>query len=559
MVEGILVSHSYQSLLSKEPTSESSGSGSGSGGPQEAVYQYPHDLNEVLNAIKCGFYESGLVKQDDALNEASDVLGMGKYCITLKVGSKIDAYSSVLHSWCSAEVVQVQAEEGAVRVTFAGWGGGFDETLFVAENHLAPPRSLSLSADCKETPPALVPPALLATLESKCRAEHVRALTRPAGYVPHKAIAADVERVLAEVIRGASATANGGSSDILEEFQQAYDSKIVQVTSATNGADSGGDGDFQDMAQYLGESSYESAPSAMKIRLLCWLCGEMVGTISAKTHLEEIMEQKHAIEKASRGGSRSKQEGTEEEPPAPPSSETTAAPRTGKRRASEMLEESAEEEEGGGRSGACVDSQQLAEFDVRIAPLGRDRDGSTYWVFRKDTGHCDCPAPRIFREDHASREWTVFSDEKGADIQHLLAWLSDFGVNEVALKQKIRTLVSAQSVASSPTSTSARPLLEPAPPPMRALHLDVMLGPEGKLEAGVKDLDGRIIISTFKQNDQNRSCAKDAGILICDQLISLNAHPIYDITSLQKAMSSVKQTHAASCASEGEGGGGLVA
>ena len=84
----------------------------------------------------------------------------------------------------------------------------------------------------------------------------------------------------------------------------------------------------------------------------------------------------------------------------------------------------------------------------------------------------------------------------------------------------------APSSSSTPLVGSAR--AAPDAPPIHARYVDVLLGPDGRLAAGVKDLDGRVIVSTFKLNDQNRSCAKDAGMLICDQLISLNAHPIHE-------------------------------
>ena len=544
IVEDLLASPSHQSLLGKDLEATTTASVS----PQNI--RYPHDLSSILSAITCGYYESGLVK-DDTSDEAIEGLSMSKYCMTLKTGTKIDAYSSVLHSWYSSEVVEIFSQEGKILVTFPGWGVGFDETLSVDGKYVAPHKSLSLSAECKDTHPDLLPSALLVDMEHRCRKEHLRTVSRPSRYVPHEAIAGDIKRILSQ---------NTTGGDMLEEFLQVYESKIVGASSTPNLVESsgGGDHDFQDVVQFLSQSSYEGAPLTMKVRLLCWLCEAMVGSARAKTYLEDVMEQKLALEKATRMGTKSKQEESDA------SVESLEKPRTGKRRACEMLQESYSGDVGGESSGGPggaggtsverISTDVIDSFEYRILPLGKDRNNSMYWMLKKDNSaqSSSSPSLRIFCEDHSAQApgWKVFSDN--ADIQLLVSWLSDYGIKEVALKQKIRTLLGATPLSPAVPLEGARLGMDLEAPPMHARFVDVLLGPDGRLAAGVKDLDGRVIISTFKLNEQNHSCAKDAGILICDQLISLNGHPIHDVVSLQKAMALAKQAHATT-SSDGEG------
>ena len=508
IVEDLLLSPSYQSLVNNVTI------------PIPDTSDENKTLNDVLNSIKNGDYEGGLHSNIDS--DVSSDLQMTKYLIKLKKGTKIDAYSATLRGWYSSEVVEANPQERKVIVRFEGWGVGFDETFFASDVELAPYKTLSVSTQYKDTAPNLVPITVFSALEDEFRPLHARRVIRPAGYVPHSAIAKDVQNILSRVVLASGAS---DGSDILEDFQEAYESKVLDMFVSNGDKKLSADNELQDMANYLKLNSYDSAPLPLKIKLLCWLCESMVASTGAKQFLEDVIERKFSKEKSSRS-IKAKVDEIE-------ASTEDNVLKNGKRPSADMLDE-----EGGGdpqtlpRANDTIDS-----IDVRIIPLGKDRDKRTYWVFRNDLAH-QSSFCRIFCEDGFSplQRWTVFSNE--SDIQLLLNWLSDYGVDEVMLKNKIKTHMSVESaglVASLPGASVIDT------PHMHVRYVNVILQPDQRLEAGVKDLDGRLIISTFNLNDQGHSCAKDAGILICDQIISLNSHPVYDVPSLQNAMALVKQ------------------
>ena len=516
IVQDILISPSYLSIRNQEEIE---------GGVTSTDSHYPSSLHEVLDAIESGFYECGMLS-DEKTDGISDELFSRKLFTPLKLGSKIDAYSSSLHSWYAGHILETIPSEKNVIIRFLGWGSGFDETYSVEGHFLAPHQFFSQNLDYRDTHPDLIPPSVKATIEAKGRSDYVKYIVRNSNYEPHMAIASDIERILTRYI----ATIDT-SSDLLEVFRAVYQSKLAEwMADPAVGSRT----DMQQIVSHLGSKSYLGMPLSLKIRALCWLCGEMVSSLEAKSFIENVMEQKVVLEKALKANKAKTEEFSE------PALSSRQSPRFGKRSLDDMQAESACDSDklSEGTSTTLhpdrLDCQVVADFDVCVMPIGKDRNENRYWLFPQDT---NCSVIRIFREEHSSQNWTVYEDE--SDIQLLLSWLSDYGTNESALKQTIKTRMGVKPTDPStlhPPSSS-----ENIVPVIRAFNIDVTLGPEGMLEAGVKDLDGRVVVSAYKFNSHGRSCAKEAGILICDQLIALNDYPICSIASLQKAILKVRK------------------
>ena len=457
---------------------------------------YPQDLLAILGAIESGYYEGGL-RSD---HQSDSQLFVSRFCLSLSVGSGVDAYCTVLNGWYPARVLSMSLTDRKVSLRFDGWGAGFDEEFSVDDIRMVPRSTFSLRPDVKEVTPDKISSQVWADLEDKSRADNLRKMVRPLNYVGHEAIAQDVIRVLSR----SDAASSELLEELLEEFRQSYDSKSFNDYFCEEA-----DG-LTELVIRLGQTDYSAIPLTMKIKLLCWLCEEMVACPSAKTYLDNIMEQKISAEK-----SKAPKQNENDDSKLDSSNPKFCA----KRSAEEMLD---------GSSQAQTDFFRC--FKLRLYPIGKDRNNSVYWTFENDQTQ---PLQRVFCEDYVHGNWAVYSTQ--SDVETLLTWLCKKGINENHLIQAITSIRKAKpSIPEISSNETSRSRLFCAP--ASVFIINVMLGEDGKLGAGVKDLDGRVIISTFKPNEMNKSCARDSGMLICDQLVSLDGQPIHDIPSLQEAM-----------------------
>ena len=209
----------------------------------------------------------------------------------------------------------------------------------------------------------------------------------------------------------------------------------------------------------------------MRLRLLFWTCDEMLSNSSIKILLEETVDNRAKVDRESKSRldeifsvnedsadlknlafSRS---GRRIAPAAPSIAENQPLVRKskslGRKRKSTNLSDA---------------SEYVMEVDIcraRQEPIGKDRDGSLYWVFFDD---CMSLKPQLYCQRFLknSSEWLLFSSAK--DISTLKEWLNDKCRNEAKLKSFIDFWASENVLdnslnSSSPTSILPSDTIEP--------------------------------------------------------------------------------------------------
>jgi hypothetical protein len=605
------------------------------------VYSFvcPDDFTCIMDDIQRGLFECGVLISSDEQAEAEvsddsepsgETAVLEQYDAKIAVGDRVDAYSATLRVWSVATVVcilpmDMGESSSLVQVSFEGWGSAVDETYGSGSFFLAPAHTLSEDMEVKHMHPDHIPHEKTYMLMKKFREKKMH--LRSHG-LKDDAAAAVLARVKA-VFNAAHETCKElpENSDLYKatvslqcEFEEAYSSsarmKSAKPVKSEKSHCSGEDDELLNVVSFLSTSEYKNMDVDLKIGFLEWLCNEMLSSESARKYLEEALEKRTRFEKESKqrppqekkpesavavagGGVCGKRESFSRASRGKRTLEAelddddldisdNESSKPGHRRKSVKLKAS------GAEKGAVAAAEvpdapvfpddEMLMVDMRMEPIGRDRNGTLYWLFA-----CDSTPLRIFCElldsdtkpvgTGQSSQWKVISGERS--VRAVAEWLSEFGQHESQLKAKLLEMVensSDESGAATATATETVTVVDSSgdntdmaiteeadessevlTSPTKAepdgfkhhlyhhawftkesyfhLHeLHVMLNVRGQMEMGVKDLDGRIIITAYKYNEALTSCAKDAGARLGDQIISVNCCAVRDIASLQMGL-----------------------
>ena len=495
-------------------------------------------------------------------------------------------------------------EEGCqVQVTFEGWNSSFDETYSSTSIFLAPPRTLSRDLSIKHTHPDSLPheKSFLIAKTYQDRGRHEQLIDWK--YDAAETIAARVRGMLDQAVEYFREFPTTSTSELLAavdalrtEFDHKYD--LIVKTKSQVGEDRAYQlsSELADIASRLYVNEYNHLSIRHKLTFLDWLCNEMLCSNDTKKYLEDAMERRHRAEKEQRQKQvdRRTQEGASE-----PSGRSFRGKRPLEGTYAESDADDSDEDNNQHKKKAIklkhadkalvgsvdpesvqsVSDEELLGVEARLEPLGKDRDGSLYWKLSGDEH-----PHRLFYEKRSvdgDSEWSVFSTYK--DLSAIASWLSEFGFHESQLRSKLMCIlgkdesvnssadrlhvgnsstelpggnvvaisdvaeVMEEEAVSTPTvSTFAHSRyygfwIQKELSSHFHLHaLSVTLTSRGQMEVGVKDLDGRVIVTAFKENEADGSCcAKEAGVRIGDHIVCINGYAIRDIYSLQMALRSI--------------------
>lgn len=210
------------------------------------------------------------------------------------------------------------------------------------------------------------------------------------------------------------------------------------------------------------------------------------------------------------------------------------------------------------------DMTGIEEVQLRIVPLGCDRDDRTYWHFP-----CD---DHVVIED--GETWRVANRE---DTVKIMDWLCDKGIHESQLKQVLYNLpfmsapinINGTSSSQENKMTSQDALESDTTPTQKsrkkrrvagtnvvydcldniedqwtkmdteiplAISRKVQLSAQQTLELGIKEMNNRICATSYVNTNNSTSVAKAAGIQISDQLLVADDEILYRISNLHAAL-----------------------
>ncbi|KAJ4761743.1 DDT domain-containing protein [Rhynchospora pubera] len=184
---------------------------------------------------------------------------------------------------------------------------------------------------------------------------------------------------------------------------------------------------FSNNLQTIKRGHYGLLDTDVKLRILHELVEEALTTASIREKLDEQIQQQTALRAANREEARKKKE---LEDSAKSESEKVEM---GQATSSDKVQVKGKDKEKSSEKKKPDEAQQhnlereIEKLNIRTNPLGKDRDHSRYWFFRREG--------RLFVESSDSKQWGYYSTKEELDA--LIGSLNPKGIREMALKKQL--------------------------------------------------------------------------------------------------------------------------
>jgi hypothetical protein len=340
--------------------------------------------------------------------------------------------------------------------------------------------------------------------------------------------------------------------------------------------------DWSDITDCLGCIEYVIIPLEMKLQIFNFLIEEILCTSSCRDYIDELTEikKKYDVDKMNKERILNKQHNVEEVTVGSNIRLSINGDDKNKKlknteneiESNNILNEIFEYDK--------VKFEDLSTLYTRLKPLGKDRNGSIYWIFPRDNYYF-YNKNRLFVElKDNSNKWCIYSNNE--DIKKLYEWLNDKGINELHLRRKylkwmdeydVNKVIESKSQSSKKRKSEKLSDINDnyivddnnnnnnkhkqinenylqhwqtnKQQDTVLLSVSIDLPRYLSLGIGVKEFQGCIVVTSFKsvpdRNNIKNSAGKISGLRIGDQLWCSNGSLFTKISDLQQKIKFVNE------------------
>lgn len=529
-----------------------------------------NSLPVILERILSGDYEKPSVTP-------SNNTFFGFFGQPLSVGDRVDAYCQVTRCWHEAKIQEISpggsndSKTTQIKVQIPhSWIHPIEVTFDLDSRWIAPLYSLSVNEQYRRVHPSHLPDNFLDSIRLSY-GDRIQERDFPSVLSSLQAIASDVRSILQHDVDESNRDGLSPSDEATVQLRKTFEAGFATIIADLNSLSHHPDqmdflstktlrqSDLPSLYRSLTNIPYSLLSFQSRVLFLDWLCGEMICSSTAKSFIDDVAERKWKFEKdvkAKRLQSVEQQDSEAE----PEEEENSQRPSRSKRPRSQNyknLDPPSPPKKGRVKYvsdpnvNLVEEEAFLSKVELRFQPLGADRNWRRYWRFAHDKH-----PTRLFCESPDGEDWFILS--KQSQFHELINWLSIWGKNESKLKHGLLCWESKGAVLNY-DDTFPIPISRiqdryeaflGSPDRNPSVHtITLTLTETGQIEAGVKDIERRIILTTFKLNANGRSAAHSSGLKIADQILSVNGVWIEDIQTLQHTLKAAQSSvHPGNCA-----------